>query len=173
VSGFTAATKELTFFMDADGQFDIYDLQQFFPFIDEYDAIIGYRIDRQDSWMRKLNARGWKLLINRVLSVHARDLDCAFKLLHQQPLETRGAMINAELLYKLTRSGCSYREIGVHHYPRLGGRATGAKPGMILRALRELFVSAGKWQRDYPASLQSDHKDSYIVGVGGKRGLTL
>ena len=79
MSGFTEATKELTFFMDADGQFDIRDLQQFFPFIDEYDAIISYRIDRQDSWMRKLNAWGWKLLIDGVLGVHVRDIDCAFK----------------------------------------------------------------------------------------------
>src|SRR6266566_3134946 len=32
-SGFAAATKNLTLFMDADGQFDIRDLQRFFPFI--------------------------------------------------------------------------------------------------------------------------------------------
>ena len=48
VSGFAAATKELVFFMDSDGQFDIQDLQEFFPLIDTYDAVIGYRIDRQD-----------------------------------------------------------------------------------------------------------------------------
>jgi Glycosyl transferase family 2 len=151
-SGFTAAAKELTFFMDADGQFDIRDLQQFFPFIDEYDAVIGYRIDRQDSWMRKLNAWGWRLLIDGVLGVHVRDIDCAFKLLHteflhQHPLETRGAMINAELLYKLARAGC-YREIGVHHHPRKGGRAAGARPGVILRAMQELFSSARRWRRE-------------------------
>jgi putative flippase GtrA len=79
VSGFTAATKELTFFMDSDGQFDIRDLRQFFSYIDEYDAVIGYRINRQDSWMRKLNAWGWKLLIHGFLGVHVRDIDCAFK----------------------------------------------------------------------------------------------
>ncbi len=153
VSGFAAATKELTFFMDADGQFDIRDLQQFFPFIDEYNAVIGYRLDRQDSWMRKLNAWGWKSLIGWVLGVHVRDIDCAFKLLHteflhQYPLETRGAMINAELLYRLTRAGYSYREIGVHHHPRRGGQATGARPSVILRAMRELFVYARKWHRE-------------------------
>jgi putative flippase GtrA len=153
VSGFVAATKELTFFMDADGQFDIRDLQQFFPFIDEYNAVIGYRLDRQDSWMRKLNAWGWKRLIGWVLGVHVRDIDCAFKLLHteflhQYPLETRGAMINAELLYRLTQAGYSYREIGVHHHPRQGGRATGAKLSVILRAMRELFVYARKWHRE-------------------------
>ena len=42
VSGFAAATKELVFFMDSDGQFDIRDLQKFFPLIDTYDAVIGY-----------------------------------------------------------------------------------------------------------------------------------
>jgi len=153
VSGFAAATKELVFFMDSDGQFDIQDLQEFFPLIDTYDAVIGYRIDRQDSWMRKLNAWGWKKLIGWVLGVHVRDVDCAFKLLHteflhQHPLETRGAMINAELLYRLQRAGCSYKEVGVIHLPRLHGQATGAKLSVILRAFRELFVSARKWNRE-------------------------
>src|SRR6266567_4673056 len=152
VSGFAAATKELVFFMDSDGQFDIRDLQKFFPLIDTYDAVIGYRIDRQDSWMRKLNAWGWKQLIGWVLGVHVRDVDCAFKLLHTEflrrhPLETRGAMINAELLYRLTRVGCTYKEVGVNHLPRLHGRATGARLSVILRAFRELFVSAREWHR--------------------------
>jgi putative flippase GtrA len=152
-SGFAAATKNLTLFMDSDGQFDIRDLQRFFPFINGYDAVIGYRIDRQDSWMRKLNAWGWKCLIGWVLGIHVRDVDCAFKLLHteflhEHPLETRGAMINAELLYRLRRAGCSCQEIGVHHLPRRGGRATGARPGVILRALCELFVFARRWQRE-------------------------
>jgi putative flippase GtrA len=153
VSGFAAATKELVFFMDSDGQFDIQDLQEFFPLIDTYDAVIGYRIDRQDSWMRKINAWGWKQLIGWVLGVRVRDVDCAFKLLHteflhQHPLETRGAMINAELLYRLQRAGCGYKEVGVIHLPRLHGQATGAKLSVILRAFRELFVSARKWKSE-------------------------
>ena len=139
--------------MDSDGQFDIRDLKGFFPFIDEYDAVIGYRIDRQDTWIRKLNAWSWKQLIGLVLGVHVRDIDCAFKLLHteflhEHPLETRGAMINAELLYKLMQSGGTYREIGVHHLPRLSGRATGAKPAVIIRAFRELFVFAHTWKQE-------------------------
>jgi glycosyltransferase involved in cell wall biosynthesis len=151
--GFATATKELAFFMDSDGQFDIRELAQLLLFIDEYDTVIGYRLDRQDSWVRKLNAWGWKRLIGWVLGVHVRDVDCAFKLLHTEflhkhPLETRGAMINAELLYKLKRLGYTVREVGVHHLPRKGGRATGARPGVILRAMRELFVYARRWRRE-------------------------
>ena len=160
VSGFAAATKDLTLFMDSDGQFDVRDLQRFFPYIDKYDAVIGYRLHRQDARMRKLNAWGWKCLIGLVLDVHVRDIDCAFKLLrtsilHQHPLETRGAMINAELLYRLKRAGYTWREVGVQHLPRQGGRATGAKVSVIVRAFRELFIYARKWRREEHAQTRS------------------
>jgi putative flippase GtrA len=151
--GFVATTKELTFFMDSDGQFDIRELEQLLVSITSYDAVIGYRLNRQDTWMRKLNASGWKLVVRLMLGVQVRDIDCAFKLLpthflKQDPLESRGAMINAELLYKLKRAGCTYKEVGVHHFPRRGGRATGANLGVIARAFRELFLYTRQWRRE-------------------------
>jgi len=153
VSGFEASTKDLVFFMDSDGQFDIHDLEGFFPLLQEYNAVLGYRINRQDTWMRKLNAWGWKVLVGMVLGLHVRDIDCAFKLypgkfLREHHLETRGAMINAEILYKFTRSGFTYTQLGVRHLPRKGGQATGAKLAVILHALRELFCYAWKWYRE-------------------------
>src|SRR6266496_2076812 len=161
VDGFAAATKALTFFMDSDGQFDIHDLFQFFNFIDEYDAVIGYRIDRQDTWIRKLNAWGWKMLVRLVFGLRVGDIDCAFKLypgkfFHEHRLETRGAMINAEILYKFTRAGYTYTQLGVRHLPRRGGRATGAKLSVILRAFRELIAYAWKWRRAERKKLELD-----------------
>lgn len=155
VSGFAAATKQWTFFMDSDGQFDIRDLATFFPYIHNYDAVLGYRLDRQDTQIRKLNAWGWKQAVRLFLGVQVRDLDCAFKLLpteflHSYPLETRGAMINAELLYKLKKAGCIYKEVGVHHHLRKGGRATGANIRVILRAFKELFTYSHKWKQEPP-----------------------
>jgi len=153
VSGFEAASKDLAFFMDSDGQFDIHDLGRFLPLIEEYDAVLGYRIDRQDTWMRKVNAWGWKKLVGLVFGVHVRDVDCAFKLypssfFREYKLETRGAMINTEILHKFIRAGNTYTQVGVRHLPRHGGRATGAKPSVILRAFRELIVYAIKWHRE-------------------------
>ncbi len=161
VSGFEAAEKDLTFFMDSDGQFDIRDLETFFPLIDDYDAVLGYRIDRQDTWVRKLNAWGWKTLVGMVLRVHVRDVDCAFKLyrgnfFREHRLETRGAMINAEMIYKFTRAGYTYTQVGVLHRLRRGGRATGAKPSVILRAFRELFVYARKWHDEVQGGGKSE-----------------
>lgn len=151
VSGFEACTKDLVFFMDSDGQFDIHDLARFFPLLESYDAVLGYRIKRQDTWMRKVNAWGWKLLVRLIFSVRVRDVDCAFKIyrgsfFRDYRLETRGAMINTEILYKFKRAGYTYTQVGVNHLPRHGGKATGAKPIVILRAFRELFVYAWKWR---------------------------
>ncbi|GAC1647348.1 MAG: hypothetical protein NVS4B12_15030 [Ktedonobacteraceae bacterium] len=153
VSGFEAASKDLVFFMDSDGQFDICDLERFFPLIGEYDAVLGYRMHRQDTWLRKFNAWGWKMLVQSVFKLRVRDIDCAFKLykaqfFQQNRLETRGAMINTEILYKFTREGYTYTQVGVHHLPRHGGRATGAKLSVIARAFRELFVYARKWHQE-------------------------
>ncbi len=153
VSGFEAAAKDLTFFMDSDGQFDIHDLARFLLLIEEYDAVLGYRIKRQDTWMRKVNAWGWKKLVGLVFGIHVRDIDCAFKLyptsfFREHKLETRGAMINTEILYKFIRAGNTYTQVGVRHLPRHGGRATGAKLSVILRAFQELFVYAFKWHRE-------------------------
>jgi putative flippase GtrA len=158
VSGFETVTKELVFFMDSDGQFDIRDLVRFFPLIEEFGAVIGYRIHRQDTWMRKFNAWGWKKLVGFIFNVHVRDIDCAFKLFRAEffrtnQLETRGAMINAEILYKLARAGYICTEVGVQHLPRLAGKATGAKPAVILRALREMFVFAEKWRKEEQQAL--------------------
>jgi glycosyltransferase involved in cell wall biosynthesis len=152
VSGFEAITKDLVFFMDSDGQFDIHDLESFFPLLEEYDAVLGYRMNRQDTWMRNVNAWGWKILVGMVFSVYVRDVDCAFKLypaqfFREHRLETPGAMINTEILYKFTRAGNTYTQVGVRHLPRRGGRATGAKLSVIMRAFRELFVFAWKWHR--------------------------
>jgi glycosyltransferase involved in cell wall biosynthesis len=151
VSGFAAATQDLVFFMDADGQFAIEDLAAFAPLITRYDAVLGYRAHRQDTWVRRLNAWGWKQLVWIAFGVRVHDVDCAFKLFHTSffrthQLETRGAMINTEILYKLQRDGGRYAQTSVRHLPRQSGRATGARLDVIGRAMRELARQTWAWR---------------------------
>ena len=116
-------------------------------------AVLGYRINRQDTLLRKLNAWGWKMLVSLIFHIQVQDVDCAFKLyradfFRQCNLETRGAMINTEILYKWKLFGYTYTQIGVKHYPRTSGQATGAKLSVIVRAFRELFTYAHKWHQE-------------------------
>jgi glycosyltransferase involved in cell wall biosynthesis len=144
IAGFNAVSKDLTFFMDADGQFDIRDITHLLAQIERYDAVLGYRQHRQDPWPRKVNAWGWKLLMLLLFGLRVRDIDCAFKLyptklVRRANVQAQGAMVNTEMLVKLARLGYRWVEVPVRHYPREGGKATGANLRVIVRAFRELL----------------------------------
>jgi glycosyltransferase involved in cell wall biosynthesis len=144
IAGFNAVSKELTFFMDADGQFDIREVDRLIAHIEDYDAVLGYRKHRQDPWPRLVNAWGWKLLMRLLFRLKVRDIDCAFKLYHtalvrRANVQAQGAMVNTEMLVKLNRLGYRWIEVPVGHYPRTDGKASGANLRVILRAFRELL----------------------------------
>ncbi|MBV9579897.1 MAG: glycosyltransferase family 2 protein [Chloroflexi bacterium] len=144
-SGFDAAGKDLIFMTDGDKQFDVTELSRFIPEMDaQTDLVIGWRRNRADPFMRKLNALGWKSLVNLLFGYTARDVDCAFKLFRRRVWESmtvhaRGATFSAEFLIKARRLGFHVKELPVSHLPRTAGSPTGARPDVILRAFGELF----------------------------------
>jgi glycosyltransferase involved in cell wall biosynthesis len=147
--GFKSAIKEYVFFMDSDNQFDITELDRLIPHLGHVDVVLGYRKHRQDHFGRKLNAFGWKCLVNSLFRLGVRDIDCAFKIFKRDKLqmalpESEGAMINTEMLVKLKRRHTPWVEVPVGHYPRVGGKATGANLQVILKAFGELFKLHGK-----------------------------
>jgi hypothetical protein len=132
------------FFMDADGQFDIADLAGLLPRLADRDAVLGYRAERSDTALRKLNAFAWQMLVWILYGVRVRDLACAFKVLPATFLASNrmvsaGAMISTEILVRMRHAGLSYAEVAVRHLPRTTGTATGARPSVILKAFAELF----------------------------------
>lgn len=152
-SGFAAAQHDLVFFTDGDLQFDLAELELFLERLDEADVIVGYRKKRQDPPHRLLNGWLWNKLMWLVLGLKFRDVDCAFKLIRREyldkigPLETDGAMLSAELLVKLKRSGARMLEMGVSHYPRPSGESSGANPSVIFKAFLELGANLQKLRR--------------------------
>jgi len=145
-SGLRAAKYEWIFFTDGDNQFDVKEIKKFVPYIKDYKIIIGYRVDRQDGFMRYLNARAWGKLVGFLFPElkEIKDIDCAFKLIKKElideiNLETTGAMISAEILLKIIRNGHQVKQINVHHYPRQAGEQSGANLKVIARAFKELF----------------------------------
>jgi glycosyltransferase involved in cell wall biosynthesis len=143
-SGIRAATKDLVFYSDGDGQFDLNELPPLLPLLRRYDIVIGYRLNRQDPWSRKIMGWLWTRLTCLLFSLKVRDIDCAFKLFKREvfdhiTMESTGALISTEILARLSRAGYTIAERGVHHRPRTAGRQTGANPRVILRAFVELL----------------------------------
>lgn len=153
-SGFTHSSKDLIFYMDADNQFNIRDMDTLFPLLGTCDIISGYRINRQDPLMRILIAWVYNNLIRILFNLDVRDIDCSFKLYKKDvfkkvKLKANTGLIDAEVLIKAKKKGFKIGQVGIKHYPRLHGRTiyeVGArnkifgfvKPRVIIDVLLEI-----------------------------------
>ena len=146
-SGFGAARFELVAFTDGDRQFQVADLARLTARLAEPDApdvVAGYRIARADPLIRTIYAKAYRLANRIFFGLRVTDVDCACKLfraeaLHGLRVESEGAFFSAELLIKLQAAGRAVAEVGVPHYARTAGSPTGAKPQVILRAVRDFW----------------------------------
>ncbi len=154
-TGFEAARHDLVAFTDADCQFDLHELAYVLPLTARYDIACGYRIDRQDSPLRCFTSWGYNTLIQGLLGSPVRDIDCALKVFHREPLrailpESPRFFANTEMLVKARDLGLSVVEVGVHHRPRSAGQST-VSPRDIPRTLSSLLPFW--WTRGmFPAS---------------------
>jgi glycosyltransferase involved in cell wall biosynthesis len=132
-------------FIDSDGQFKFKEITKFMPHIGRYDLIIGYRIVRNDPIHRKMNALLWKVWMWLLFGLWVKDTDCGFKVIKRDVCQkitctTESAITEAEFLIRAKQAGFTFKEVGVHHYPRAGGKSTGANLKVILRALTQSFA---------------------------------
>jgi glycosyltransferase involved in cell wall biosynthesis len=149
-SGFAAAHFDYLAFTDGDRQFKVADIGRLIERMTsqpgrEPDAVVGYRIKRADPLVRTLYARAYRLANRIFFGLRVRDVDCACKLfrraaLHGVSVESGGAFFSAELLIKLLAAGRAIAEVGVPHYARTAGSPTGARPQVVLRAVRDFWA---------------------------------
>jgi glycosyltransferase involved in cell wall biosynthesis len=168
-TGFQASTCDYVMFMDADRQFDIADIRLLAPFVPLFDIVAGFRMERSDPMIRRVNAEVFNLAVRILFDVHIRDLDCAFKifrgdLIRSIELTSSGALLNAETQAKLRRQGATMVQVGVPHYPRVAGTATGGNIKVILRAMKGTVVLWLRMHRYVPPSTAPAPRPYYPLG---------
>lgn len=144
-SGFRKAKNEFILMMDSDRQFDISEVTKFIPYMQNYDFVIGFRMNRSDPLYRCILGGVFNFITRIFFGVNTKDINCGFKLfkaslLHKMVLFTKGALINAEILSQAQKNKVRVKEIEVQHYPRVYGKQTGAAPRVILNALLDIFL---------------------------------
>lgn len=145
-TGFENCHYQYIFYTDSDNQFDISEISKLIEKLPSADVVVGYRMNRKDHLIRKINGFLWTSISNLLLGLDLKDVDCAFKLIKRKvldkvmPLESsRGAMISPELLAKAKEKGFRIKEVGVHHYPRKMGNPTGNDINVIIQSFKDLF----------------------------------
>jgi glycosyltransferase involved in cell wall biosynthesis len=142
-SGLRGARGRYVLLSDGDGQFRIDDLDGLWPYRTRADVVLGYRNPRNDPFVRRL--AGWcynRIFVRLLLGGSFRDVNCGFKLFGRavvadMELHSTGALISAELLTRARLAGATFIEVGVRHFPRLSGNATGLLPRVVLKMLSE------------------------------------
>jgi glycosyltransferase involved in cell wall biosynthesis len=145
-SGFQAASFELIFYTDGDGQYDVAELKDMLMCLrDEVDVVNGYKIQRADSLPRRILGRTYQSLVRLLFGLKVRDVDCDFRLLRRRvveaiPLTFSTGAICAELMVQIERAGFRVEEVPVHHYPRLSGKSQFFRVGPVVGMVRDVLA---------------------------------
>jgi glycosyltransferase involved in cell wall biosynthesis len=144
-AGFAAATKDLIAFVPADKQFKFDEVSLLLAALTQDVTLVsGWRVHRQDSFIRRLNGLGWNTVVRLLFGRTIHDIDCGFKVFRREMLshihiESNGAMVDTEILAEMKARGFKMAEVPITHLPRVAGSPTGANLKVILRAFRDLL----------------------------------
>ena len=144
-SGFQAASKDLVFYTDGDGQYDVAELKDLFTRLDaDVDFVNGYKIQRADSLSRTLIGKLYQGLVKALFRLHIKDVDCDFRLMRRQVIEAvqltfNSGAIGAELMAQVERAGFRIVEVPVHHYPRASGESQFFRIGPVARMVTDVL----------------------------------
>ncbi len=144
ISGFTAAKKEWVFYTDGDGQYDPSELTLLInKASSRTDVVNGYKEKRHDPLMRIIAGSIYNWFIRIIYHPPIRDIDCDFRLIRRSLLKrldltSQSGAICLELVTKLHHRGARFREVAVHHYPRLFGRSQFFSLRRIAKTIEQL-----------------------------------
>lgn len=122
-----------------------------YQFTGEFDAILGRRSQRQDSFRRKLHSWCYNIIISLLARRRIRDVNSTLlvrrDLLDPERIVGASAFIHAELLLEALRRGARLKEVEITHRPRVAGVASGAKWNVMVAAFRDTFDYAFRRRR--------------------------
>lgn len=146
-SGFAHARKDLVFYTDGDGQYDVTELKQLLPLIEHFDVVNGFKIKRSDKIHRTIFGDLYNYGSRIFFNLKVKDVDCDFRLFKRKifdeiKLISNTGTICVEMMKKVQNGGYSIGNVPVHHYDREHGTS---QFWSIRRIFRSLTAYAKMW----------------------------
>lgn len=150
-SGFLNVNKDLVFYTNSDGQFDISELDRLLALIKGNDVVVGYRILRSDGLNRILLGKIYNFIVTSLFRLKVKDVTCDFRLFKKEVikslnLKSNSGFICVELMKEIQKKGFKIAETVVSHYPRKFGKSQVFQAKRIFRMIKDLFIYLAKWQ---------------------------
>ncbi len=140
--GYRHATKDLLWLITVDLFFPLEAIFAALPLLAGVDYVTSYRSQDNRGLRRKLQSFVYNKLITSVLGLKVRHINAGFKILKRSiaqdiELTSKGWFVDAELLYRLQKSGYSHAEIPVPLIDRTRGKSS-VGPLAFVAVLKEL-----------------------------------
>jgi len=127
-TGIMAARGEFIACMDSDGQHDPAEMVKLLPYAEEYDLVVGSRIESyQGSWYRKLANRVYSGLASWLAQFPIDDLTSGLRIFRSSVVKKYAALFPHRFSYPTTstliflRAGYNLKYVRVKVRPRQGG----------------------------------------------------
>ncbi|MCC6537363.1 MAG: glycosyltransferase family 2 protein [Bryobacterales bacterium] len=144
-TGFASATRDLVFYTDGDGQYDVSELPKLLALMSpDVGLVNGFKLERNDPWHRIWIGKIYNQFARFLFRIRIQDVDCDFRLMRRAivqdvHLTSTSGTICVELVRKIEMSGCGVREVGVHHYSRMHGKSQFFRLKSLLKTLWQLI----------------------------------
>lgn len=150
-TGLQATTTPILCTLDGDLQNDPADLPAMIQKLTEFDFVSGMRLNRQDTWVRKVSSRIARKARKAALGVDFRDTGCAIRAFK------RGALTGIFPFNGLHRflpvlvhgGGASTLEVPVNHRPRVAGVSKYGVWNRLGRGVYDLIAISWYQKRRY------------------------
>tara|TARA_R110002126_G_scaffold266899_6_gene410310 strand:+ start:7022 stop:7840 length:819 start_codon:yes stop_codon:yes gene_type:complete len=146
-AGLHLAKGRLVATLDADMQNDPVDLPGMIDVMGDHDAVVGYRIKRNDTFIRRISSRIANNVRNKLSGDSIRDTGCSLKVFRSRAIRSVPLFegMHRFLPTLLRIHGFSVIEHGVSHHPRAVGVSKYGVWNRVFKSLRDLF--AVRWMR--------------------------
>lgn len=143
--GFRKANKyDYTLYTDGDNQYHATDLKKILSYLGKYDVVLGYRLNRSLNRRRLIQTNVYNTLVRFFFHVKAKDINCSMKVFKREiidsmKLRSTSSFVDGEMIINLKRKNISFIEVGIRHYPREFGQASGGKPSVIFDTVKDMI----------------------------------
>jgi len=125
-TGFASASKDIVIYTDCDEPVDLRLIPDAVKRLEDYDMVIGYRLNRWEGWRRFAYSHVYNTLVRVLFGVHVRDINFSFKLIRREQLQRMrlgagSVFIDGELLAEAARCRLTICEVPVQYQPRKHG----------------------------------------------------
>ncbi len=153
--------------LDSDGQCDPKDFGQLWQARRSAGLVMGYRVDRQDTVLRKLFSRIFYNIYQAVFHIAIRDPSCPYLLMNKSTVTAIAPQLGAmqqglwwEFVARVHGNGIKIRELPVHHRLRSAGVTQvyrwNRMPGIFFKHVVAIFTIRADSRRLEASSLNGN-----------------